>query len=494
MNAQKLSQYLLLQPDDREKVADFRAQITHLTSDTKEVQPGSCFVAIKGEHFDGHQHLDEVFAAGAVLAVVEQAVPREYAERTIKVSSTRKALAQLAHAFYNEPSRSLNLVGVTGTNGKTTVSQLIAQVLTNAGRHSGLVGTVRGDDGKKQFHCVNTTPDALTLARAMNQMRANGLHDCVMEVSSVALDQGRTWGLDFDTTVFTNLTEDHLDYHGTMENYFQAKAKLFTQMQGYGGHAKTAVLNVDDVYGQRLVPLATGTGASVLTYGIKQEADVRAVHLRMDDRASYFEIQFGGRSYPLRIQLLGRFNVYNTLAAFAACYAQGLTPEEIIAGLTRAHGATGRLQIVGTGRGGILGVVDYAHTPDGLENVLTTLQHVKKGQLICVFGCGGDRETQKRPIMAKIAVKFADKVIITSDNPRSESPRAIASEMTRDLPKTSYELQLNRRAAIEQAVDEAKPGDLVLVAGKGHEDYQILADRTIHFDDVEELGKALAIN
>ncbi|WP_155286633.1 UDP-N-acetylmuramoyl-L-alanyl-D-glutamate--2,6-diaminopimelate ligase [Lacticaseibacillus zhaodongensis] len=490
MLASDLCKYLFLDPPTRSQLRSGGLVVTSLTATTQAVRPGSCYVAIKGENFDGHEHLAEVFAAGATLAVVEQPVAREFADRCVRVANTHKALAQLAQAFYCEPSRELNVVGVTGTNGKTTITQLFSQVLEGVGVRTGVIGTLNIRDGNRIVPTCNTTPDALTMAAEMRAMVANGVRTCALEVSSVALDQGRSWGLDFDTTIFTNLTEDHLDYHGTMANYYVAKSKLFIQNAAFNGRAKTAIINGDDDYGRKLVELATGTAVNVITYAIDTPATVRAQHLQMSAAGTTFSLLFGGQEYVCTIPLLGKFNVYNVLAVFAAAYVQGLTVEQIIAALAQVHGAPGRMQLL-QAADKITGIVDYAHTPDGLEKVLSTLKQLERGRIICVFGCGGDRDHGKRPLMAAIAVHLADVAIITSDNPRSEDPEQIVAEMVGQLAPQQYRLELNRAKAIKLAVSLAQPGDVVLVAGKGHEDYQIIGSERLHFDDREVLAAAL---
>lgn len=491
MRAAELISLLQVSPQDRQRVLATNPEITKLTANTKEVVPGSCFVAIHGNMFDGHDHLAEVFAAGAEFAVVERPVAQEFRDKVIKVPNTHKALAQLAVRYYGNPSRDLRMIGVTGTNGKTTVSHLVAKIMEDAGYSMGIIGTIGNEVGGENKPALNTTPDALEMQKLFAEMRDDKQAGCAMEVSSIALAQGRSWGVDFDTVIFTNFTEDHLDYHGTMEAYFQAKAQLFTQVgNGYGAFPKTAVINSDDEAGLRLIEMSTQTATNVLTYGIDNNADIRATNVNVTGHGTKFDVEFFGQVYHVTMRLIGKFNVYNVLAAFGAAYGQGLTPEQIIRSLESAVGVPGRFQVVPNEKG-IITIVDYAHTPDGLENVLETIHEFATGSVYCVVGCGGDRDSNKRHIMGNIAVKMSSHPIFTSDNPRTEDPQAILDDVTSQLKPEQYVEIPDRREAITYALSHAQENDVVLIAGKGHEDYQIIGRTKHHFSDFEEADKLL---
>ncbi|MFD1465618.1 UDP-N-acetylmuramoyl-L-alanyl-D-glutamate--2,6-diaminopimelate ligase [Lapidilactobacillus mulanensis] len=459
-------------------------ELTDLTQNTKEVKPGCCFVAIKGVHFDGHEHIQEVVDAGAKLVIVERPVEFNGDAVVVTVPNTYKALAQLSTRFFGDPSRQLTMFGVTGTNGKTTITHLIDQIMEDHGVQTGIIGTMYSKVGTKKLPAVNTTPEPLTAQRTLSEMVAANDQACAMEVSSIALVQGRAWGIDFDTVVFTNLTEDHLDYHKTFENYFDAKALLFSQLGNsyhVGEKTKSAVINIDDPHGKRLLEK---TAANILTYGAKGEGILQAKNIQVTNKDTKFDLQIYDETYPVQLKLMGNFNVYNALAAFGACYEQGLEPAEIITSLESVKGVRGRFQVVPNEKD-VTVIVDYAHTPDGLENVLSTINAFAKQRVFCVVGCGGDRETTKRPIMGNIAVQHSTDAVLTSDNPRTEDPEKILDQVVAELKPGTFTRMTDRRAAINFALGEAKAGDVVLIAGKGHEDYQIIGTVKHHFDDVE---------
>lgn len=462
--------------------------ITDLSQNTNQLVPGCCFVAISGIHFDGHAHIQAVADAGARLIIVEKPVSVKTQNAwIIQVPDTRKALAQLSVAFFGDPSAKMKLIGVTGTNGKTTVSHLANHIFNAQNIKSGIIGTLYSKSGKLVHAAANTTPDAYTTHRYLREMYDQGVAACAMEVSSIGLAQGRTWGLDFDVAIFTNLTEDHLDYHKSFEAYFDAKALLFEQLGNtYHHHAKqkTAVINIDDPYGRRLLGR---TAANILTYGAKGEGQIQAKAIHVDfKQGTHFTLTLANRDYPVHLQLMGTFNVYNALAAFGACYAQGMDPQDIIDALETVSGVRGRFQRVPVPKD-ITVIVDYAHTPDGLENVLRTITNFAKKRIYCVVGCGGDRDAEKRPQMAAIALKYASDPVFTADNPRTEDPDEIINQMVVGLDPNSYTRLSHRRQAIHYALEHAKSGDVVLIAGKGHENYQIIGVTKFHFDDVEEV-------
>ena len=457
-------------------------RLQSLTPDTRQIQPGGCFVAITGQHFDGHQHVQAAIAAGAIMVIVAHPVSASGA-LIVQVPDTTKALAQLAVAYFGDPSAQLKLFGVTGTNGKTTVTHLIARILDEAAIACGLIGTLCATGGKQAHAAVNTTPDSFTNQQYLSEMVQAGKQACAMEVSSIGLAQGRVRGVDFDTAVFTNLTEDHLDYHKTFEDYFAAKALLFEQLGNayhHGRKVKTAVINIDDPYGRRLV---ARTAANVVTYGTQGRGMLQARDIRVSARGTAFILQIAGQHYPVHLQLMGKFNVYNALAAFGATYAHGIAPQVIIATLEKVTGVRGRFQVVPTPQATV--IVDYAHTPDGLANVLATVQAFAKHRIFCIVGCGGDRDVDKRPQMATIAIQQATDPIFTADNPRTEDPETIIDDMVAGLDPATYMRLSDRRQAITYALGQAHAGDVVLIAGKGHETYQIIGTTKHHFDDAE---------
>lgn len=468
------------------------AEVTGLAYDSRAVRPGDLFLCVPGFRHDGHAFIPEAAAAGAAAFVVERRglVPPGRGE--VLVPAVREAAAPLAARFFGRPSRELRLVGVTGTNGKTTTAFLVRAVLGRRGR-VGLVGTVVNVVGGREEAPERTTPEAVDLQRLFRRMRDGGDTHAVMEVSSHALALHRADACDFDVAVFTNLTRDHLDFHGDMEHYLAAKARLFEMLgadaAGPKG-ARGAVINADDPAAARIRETCR---VPVLTYALEGGADLRAedVDLRLDGAS--FTVRHPGGATEVRLGLTGRFNVYNALAAFGVGIIEGLDPAEIAAALGEVPGVPGRFELV-PGRQGFAVVVDYAHTPDGLENVLSAARRFAPGRVIAVFGCGGDRDRQKRPLMGEIAARLADRVYITTDNPRSEAPEAIAAEIEAGVlrhPGARHRVVLDREEAIREAVAEARDGDVVVIAGKGHETYQIFRDRTVPFDDRAAAGRAL---
>lgn len=490
MKMKQIADILQISPADKLKLSALTDRIHNLTANTKEVTTGTCFVAIKGANFDGHTAIKEVFENGAVLAVVDSAstvtLPTEYTDRIIAVHNTHKSLAQLATIFYHNPSADLSMIGVTGTNGKTTVTHLISEIMSDNNQPTGIIGTMYNKIGDTKISTINTTPDANTLNQTLNEMRNQNMTGCAMEVSSIALDQGRTYGVDFNVAVFTNFTEDHLLYHKTMENYFAAKALLFSQLgNGYDvNNIKTAVINTDDSYGNRLIGM---TSANIITYGLNESAIVRAKEINISSNGTSFVLSIYGEEYNVNTPLMGMFNVYNTLAAVAACFAMNLAPEQIVNKLSTLHGVEGRFQLV-PNDSGITAIVDYAHTPDGLKNVLATINDFAEKRVFCVIGCGGDRDRQKRPLMADVAAQLATNAIFTSDNPRTEDPDAILDDMTNHLPMKSFTRITDRTEAINYALSHALPGDVVLIAGKGHEKYQIIGTTKSYFSDFDVIN------
>lgn len=482
MQASNLVNLLQINRRDSEKLEHI--DINEVVNDTRAITPGCCFVAISGGHFDGHQHVQAALDAGAALIVVEKPVEISDPSRVITVPDTYKALAQISTRFYGNPSSKMTTFGVTGTNGKTTITHLISQIMEDAGQKTGIIGTMYNKIGDTKIPTINTTPDPHTVQSILSEMVAADVNSVAMEVSSIALVQGRVWGVDFDTAIFTNLTEDHLDYHKTFENYFAAKTLLFSQLGNSftdSQWAKNAVINIDDPAG---VELLDKTSANILTYGTHGKGLLQAANIRVTSHGTEYDLSIDNQTYPVKLQLMGDFNVYNSLAAFGAAYVNGIAPEQIIQSLETVKGVRGRFEVV-PNDAGITAIVDYAHTPDGLQNVLETINAFAKGKVYCVVGCGGDRDALKRPIMAQIATDYSTNPVFTSDNPRTEDPKMILDDMVINLNADQYVRQIDRREAINYALSQAVTGDVVLIAGKGHEDYQIIGTTKHHLDDVE---------
>jgi UDP-N-acetylmuramyl-tripeptide synthetase len=464
--------------------------ITFLTEDSRTVRPGACFVAVRGVGRDGHDYVEAAVRAGASAVLIDRNVSFDSDVCLIRVREARMALAQLAAAYYSlaGTERALGLVGVTGTNGKTTVTWLLRSILRAAGLRPALVGTVEYDLIGERRSADMTTPAPLELCRYLASARGHGATHAVLEVSSHALDQHRCDGLRFGVGVFTNLTGDHLDYHASREAYCAAKRRLFGLLPDDG----VAVTNADDPLGAFMASAARGR---VLRYAIDaNDAQLRADIQRMDRRGSRFTIHSAAWSLDLRFALPGRYNVLNALAAAGAAEALGVSMEAIATGLETFVGVPGRLERVEPPGHPFTVLVDYAHTDDALRNVLRTLRPLTSGRLICIFGCGGDRDRTKRPRMAQAVEATADQAFVTSDNPRSEDPRAIIEEILVGFsPKfRAVAVEVDRRRAIESAVGQARPGDTILIAGKGHETYQLIGDRVLRFSDVEVARECLS--
>jgi len=466
--------------------------VESIAYDSRRVQRNGMFVALRGERADGHQFVGQAVEKGASVIVTEQpeSTVLAGAATAIVVENTRRALADVAAAFYGHPAQRLKIAGVTGTNGKTTTTFLIKHICEKAGLRCGLIGTVRYEIGERVLPATRTTPESLDLQELL-ALIANA--DCVaasMEVSSHALAQERTRGIEWDVAVFTNLSQDHLDFHGTMENYFEAKASLFTQLPGQKQKRKAvAVVNIDDRYGAQLFDKIDDQ-VPIVTYGMGVRAEFRASNYRMEFGGTSYQLDARGKSYLVRLPLIGRFNVANSMAALAAANALGIDLREAVQSLAKSPQVPGRLEIVPAKRQFQV-FVDYAHTPDALLNVIKTLRELAPRRLIVVFGCGGSRDRQKRPLMAEVVERNADYAIVTSDNPRKEDPDAIIADTEKGFRLNNYEKVVDRAEAIARAIDLARPRDLVLIAGKGHEAYQEFADRTIPFDDIQVARRAI---
>lgn len=455
--------------------------IKTITQDTRQVVQDSLFIAIEGAKFDGHEMIQQALEQGAVAVVVEKR-PSDQSIPYILVPDTKKALAEIANAFYQTPSEKLKVVGVTGTNGKTTITHLVDQIANQLGDKAGIIGTMYNKIDTKILPTINTTPDSITIQQLFQQMNQAGVKVSALEVSSHGLAQGRTWGIDFDVAVFTNLTQDHLDFHGTMDEYFLAKSLLFSQLgNSFTGKHKLAVINWDDNYGRRMCEL---TSMNVLSYGCRGEGDLQACDIRIKTTGTSFTLSFHNQTYKVQTNLIGEFNVYNLLAAIGVSIGLGYNFAKVIESIPLIQPVMGRFQLVPNLKK-VAAIVDYAHTPDGLENVLKTAQEIATKKIYCVVGCGGDRDKAKRPMMAEIALTYATSAIFTTDNPRTEDPLSIVEDMITGNQKDNYLIELDRKKAIQLAMDLAEEGDIVLVAGKGHETYQIIGEETSDFDDSE---------
>ena len=461
-------------------------EITGISYNSKTTQKGDIFVCLRGEYTDGHKYFKMAEENGAVAFVCEEELNTNLPQVIVK--STRHQIADFAANFYEYPSKDLNIVGITGTNGKTTVSHLVQRIFENNNQKCGLIGTLGHKfSSEDTYHdAKHTTPQAPELQKLLRTFDEKGINNVCMEVSSHALDQNRVGGIDYKCAVITNLTQDHLDYHILMENYFEAKAILFRGLK----EGCYAVLNADDEYYEKFRAVVP-KGVKIITYGIKKDADLKASNIEYSIHGAKFDVKTKDGEYKLDLNLNGAFSVYNTLCALAVAVAYGIPYDVSIDTLNKVQNVAGRFEIVHKTP---LVIVDYAHTPDGLENVLKAAREItpEGSKLICLFGCGGDRDTTKRPKMGAIAENFADKVIITSDNPRSENPNQIISDIVAGLKSMNPErvyVEPDRGKAIRLSKSISTEKDVIVLAGKGHEDYQILADKTIHFDDREEARK-----
>ncbi|MGD9495902.1 MAG: UDP-N-acetylmuramoyl-L-alanyl-D-glutamate--2,6-diaminopimelate ligase [Armatimonadota bacterium] len=455
--------------------------VTGVACDSRRVVPGDLFVAYRGFEADGHDFIASALAGGAVAVVLDD--PRYIrsvaAVPWARVDNARRACAELAAAYHQHPSTELLLVGVTGTNGKTTTTFFIDAILSAAGMRGGVIGTLGYGSRDDLREAPRTTPDSVELQTWLRRMADRGFEGVAMEVSSHSLVLYRPWRCAFDAVVFTNLSQDHLDFHADLGEYLEAKLLLFTEYARDPRKATKAAVNLDDAFGPRIAQSAT---CPVLGYGLGERCAVRALDVSSDASGSRFTLAVAGERVAVELSLPGLFNVYNALGAAAAAHAMGIGPEAIAAGLAAMRAVPGRFERVDAGQPFTI-IVDYAHTPQALENALRVARQLGPRRLICVFGCGGDRDPDKRPRMGRIATELADLTIVTSDNPRSEDPLAIIQAVTAGALGEAWSVQPDRREAIGQALAAAEPGDLVLIAGKGHETYQIFADRTIDFDD-----------
>ena len=489
MKLDELIEYL-----DYKDLINFKnVNITGISYNSKTTKKGDIFVCLVGEHTDGHEFALNAIENGAAALLVEKKVEGTKIPQVV-VSSTRHKIADIADRFYSSPSKGINLIGITGTNGKTTVTHLIQKIFEENGQKCALIGTLgyKLSSNSEYRDAKHTTPQAPELQATLRMIKdVEKIDNVVMEVSSHALDQNRVGGCRFNGAVLTNLTQDHLDYHITMDNYFKAKALLFERLK----ERNFAVINADDEYGDRFISVVP-EGVKVYTYGVKQQSDVMAHDINFSLNGAEFTLVANAKEYKVNLHMNGMFSVYNVLAAVTTALAMGIDIEIALKALQNVKGVAGRFEVVVKKP---LVIVDYAHTPDGLENVLKSAREItpEDGKLICLFGCGGDRDATKRPKMGAIAEKLADKIVITSDNPRTEDPQVIITDIIAGLKSVNTEnviVEPDRGSAIALLKTIANNNDVVVIAGKGHEDYQILKDKTIHFDDREEARKVFEVS
>lgn len=489
MKLDELIEYL-----DYKDLINFKnIDITGISYNSKTTKKGDIFVCLVGEHTDGHEFAKSAIENGAAALLVERKVEGTKIPQVV-VSSTRHKIADIADRFYSSPSKGINLIGITGTNGKTTVTHLIQKIFEENNQKCALIGTLgyKLSSSGEYRDAKHTTPQAPELQATLRMIKdVEKIDNVVMEVSSHALEQNRVGGCRFNGAVFTNLTQDHLDYHITMDNYFKAKALLFEHLK----EGDFAVINADDEFGDRFISVVP-EGVKVYTYGVRQQSDVMARNINFSLNGAEFTLVENAKEHKVNLHMNGMFSVYNVLAAVTAALAIGIDIETALKALQNVKGVAGRFEVVVKKP---LVIVDYAHTPDGLENVLKSAREItpEDGKLICLFGCGGDRDATKRPKMGAIAEKLADKIVITSDNPRTEDPQTIITDIIAGLKSVNTEsviVEPDRGAAIALLKTIANNNDVVLIAGKGHENYQILKDRTIHFDDREEARKVFEVS
>lgn len=458
-------------------------KISGIACDSRKVKPGNVFVCITGYETDGHKYAKSAVENGAVAVVAEHDLPTVDVPCVI-VDNTRKAMSEMAATFYDYPYKKFKLIGITGTNGKTTTTYLIKSILEHLGKKVGLIGTNQNMIGDMIMETSRTTPDSLELMQLFDMIASHNVDYVVMEVSSHALALDRVTACTFDVGAFTNITQDHLDFHKTMEEYLAAKSILFNI-------CNTGVVNKDDARSEYLIENARCR--NMITYGINQDCDLKASNIILNEDGVKFDINYGGMEEHVDLPIPGEFSVYNALTAIGCCMAENIPLDLAVDGLHSAKGVKGRIEIVRTPGTNYTVIIDYAHTPDGLLNVINAIRGFAKGRIVTLFGCGGDRDASKRPIMGKIAGELSDFCIVTSDNPRTEDPEKIIKQVVEGVKQTDcdYEVITNRFSAIEYALDHAKKNDIILLAGKGHETYQVLGKDTIKFDEREIVQKLL---
>ncbi|MGM0436879.1 MAG: UDP-N-acetylmuramoyl-L-alanyl-D-glutamate--2,6-diaminopimelate ligase [Bacillota bacterium] len=463
---------------------ELNLEIDDISYDSRSINKNSLFIAIEGFETDGHKYIEDAISKGAKVIVIEKNLNNYLEEITyIKVKDSRKAMAYISAEFYENPQKELKLIGVTGTNGKTTTTKLIRSILERAGHKTGLIGTIGNYINKEEISTSRTTPNSLELNKFFNKMRKQGVEYVIMEVSSHAIDLKRVFNLDFEIAVFTNITQDHLDYHKTFDNYIKVKSKLFNQVKNNG----YSIVNIDDDSADRII---NSTNSKIIKYSLNQNSDFQAKNIDLNTSGVSFKINnFEEKIY---LNITGKFNIYNALAAIAVASVLNIDYNTIKEGLEKIDGIPGRFELIKE-RQNFTVIVDYAHTADGMENVLKTIEDLLKNKVIIVFGCGGDRDKDKRPKMGKVAAEYGDYIFITTDNPRSERPESIIEDIEKGLLNNEgkYEIIVDRKDAINNAIKMAEKNDIVVIFGKGHETYQVFKDKTIHFDDREVAREAI---
>lgn len=455
------------------------SKIQNIRYDNRKIEQGDIFVCVKGFKVDGHSFIGDAVKKGAKAIIVQEDVSVPEDITIIKVKDTRKALALMSSNYFGNPKDKLKIIGITGTNGKTTSAFMIKSILEKAGCKTGLIGTIANYIGNKKVDAVRTTPESYELHELFKNMVEAGVEYCVMEVSSHSLDLDRVYGVQFVEGIFTNLTRDHLDFHKTFENYYNAKFKLFER-------SNHSIINLDDPYGTNIVEdiEKRGVKTKVSTFSVEKDSDFKAFEIKSHSNGSEFKVKLD-KIEEFSINIPGEYNIYNSLGCIICAYNLNIPVEKIKEGLSDIV-IPGRCELVAKEKNLPYSIIiDYAHTPDGLENILSTVKAFTKNRMISVFGCGGDRDKVKRPQMGEIGCKLSDVVIITSDNPRSEEPMDIINDIVKPLKYDNFEIEVNRKEAIRKAMNMALEGDVIVIAGKGHETYQILKDKTIHFDERE---------
>ena len=455
------------------------SKVQNIRYDNRKIEQGDAFVCVKGFKVDGHSFIGDAIKKGAKTLIVQEDVSVQEDITIIKVRDTRKSLAIMSSNYFGNPKDKLKIIGITGTNGKTTSAFIIKSILEKAGFMTGLIGTIANYIGNKKVDAVRTTPESYELHELFKNMVDAGVEYCVMEVSSHSLELDRVYGIQFEEGIFTNLTRDHLDFHKTFENYYNAKFKLFER-------SNHSIINLDDLYGTNIVKdiEERGVKTKVSTFSIEKESDFKAFEIKSHSNGSEFKVNLEGIE-EFSINIPGEYNIYNSLGCIICAYNLNIPMDKIKEGLSDVV-IPGRCELVAKEKNLPYSIIiDYAHTPDGLENILSTVKAFTKNRMISVFGCGGDRDKVKRPQMGKIGCELSDIAIITSDNPRSEEPMDIINDIVKPLNYDNFVIEVNRKEAIRKAMNMALEGDVIVIAGKGHETYQILKDETIHFDERE---------
>lgn len=462
--------------------------ITGIAYDSREVQEGNVFVAIKGFRVDGHDFISDAIKMGAKAVVVQRDVVIDSEITVIKVKDSRQALAKLSCEFYNNPSCRFNLIGVTGTNGKTSTTYIVESIFKAREKRIGIVGTIGCLVNGRFIKTKNTTPESLELQQLFHEILESNVENCVMEVSSHSLEMSRVAYSDFDVGIFTNITKDHLDYHKTFENYYNAKKKLFFMTRKYN------IINIDDEYGKKLINELSKINTPLLTYGIEATASVYATDIRLSTTGVSFKLHTPKESVDINMRIPGLFTVYNSLAAASCAYVYDIDIAYIKKGLEQVKGVKGRFEVIPTNRDFSV-IIDFAHTADALDKVLSVIDQFAEGRKIIVFGAGGDRDRTKRAPMGEVAGRHCDLCIVTSDNPRTEEPKKIIDDIIEGVKKVkgNYIAIVDRKEAIEYAIKNSRPKDIILLAGKGHETYTIIGDKVLAFDESEIVREALKL-